>query len=199
MSNRHIWRKSSRNTAIFGGRNAEIGVRITERELKGVVIDPISGEVNNEIYVGDRILRKKSDDYLNETVEFNVSETFGKIYFDILPDVIEALTPQECKLLLILMQYLRKDSGVLKYKNGKPVTIDNIVKSSKTAKRTVERALQGLREKDIVQSIQRPQGRFLLLNPYVVMNGRRIDRTCYDIFYRSRWAVRSRKNGSNIT
>ena len=180
---RHIWRK--------------LGAIIMRNDLKGVVINPETGEINNEIYEGDRIVRRKSDDYLNETVELNVSETFGKIYFDVLPDVIEALTPQECKMLFILMQYLRKDSGVLKYKNGKPVTIDNIVKSSKTAKRTAERALQGLRDKDIVQSIRRPQGRFLLLNPYVVMNGRRIDRTCYDIFYKSRWAVRSKKSGNN--
>ena len=127
----------------------------------------------------------------------NNKKTFAKISFDVLPDVIDALNPQECKMLFVLMRYLRKDSGVLKYKNGKPVTIDNIVNSSKIAKRTAERAMQGLRQKDIVQSIHRPQGRFLLLNPYIVMNGRRIDRTCYDIFYKSRWATKGNRNGNN--
>ncbi len=168
-----------------------------ENELKGVVINPETGEVDNELYEGDRIVRKRSDQYLEETVEFKISETFAKVSFDVLPDVIDALNPQECKMLFVLMRYLRKDSGVLKYKNGKPVTIDNIVNSSKIAKRTAERAMQGLRQKDIVQSIHRPQGRFLLLNPYIVMNGRRIDRTCYDIFYKSRWATKGNRNGNN--
>ena len=166
--------------------------------MRALVVDPESGEVSTAIFEGDRIVRKRSTEYLDETIEFNRDEAFGKIYTNILPEVIEVLSPQECKVLLMLIQYLRKDSGVLKYKNGKPVTIDNIVNKSKASKRTIERALAGLRKKDILQSIKRPQGRFLLLNPYVVMNGRRIDRTCYDIFYKSRWATRS-KNGNNTT
>lgn len=199
LSNRHQWRKNVQKTAIYGGNINDFRVeRMENRIARAFVVDPESGEVSTEIFEGDRIVRKRSTEYLDETIEFNRDEAFGKIYTDILPEVIEVLTPQECKLLLTLIQYLRKDSGVLKYKNGKPVTVDNIVNKSKTAKRTVERALAGLREKDILQSIKRPQGRFLLLNPYVVMNGRRIDRTCYDIFYRSRWAARS-KNGNNQT
>ena len=166
------------------------------KPIRAYVVDLESGEVSNTLQEGDKIIRQRSVDYLEETIEFNRGDTFGKIYTDILPEVVDVLTPQECKLLLQLVQYLRKDSGVLKFKNNKPVTMDYIINQNKTAKRTVERAMAGLREKDIVQSIKRPQGRFLLLNPYVVMNGRRIDRTCYDIFYRSRWAARSR-NGNN--
>jgi hypothetical protein len=183
---RHIWRKLNN----FQGENME------NKPIRAYVVDLESGEVSNTLYEGDKIIRQRSVDYLEETIEFNRGDTFGKIYTDILPEVVDVLTPQECKLLLQLVQYLRKDSGVLKFKNNKPVTMDYIINQNKTAKRTVERAMAGLREKDIVQSIKRPQGRFLLLNPYVVMNGRRIDRTCYDIFYRSRWAARSR-NGND--
>lgn len=160
------------------------------KEIKSLVVDPKTGEIETTINDGDRIVRKRSTDLLNETVSFNQSEYFAKIYTNVLPEVIAELSPQECKLLLALVQYLRKDSGVLKQKNGRPITVEGISRTSKIGKRTVERAIAGLKEKDIIQSVKRPQGRYLLLNPYVIMNGRRIDKTSLDIFYKSRWANR---------
>ena len=161
---------------------------MTKTEATGFLINAETGEIKTEVFEGDRILRDKSFDFLSNTVEVGKNDYFVKTFVGVLPKVLDVLTPTECKMLLTLLKYLSKDSGVLNHSNGVPVTKEHLLKAYKSSIATAERAIKGLCDKDIIQAIKRPQGRILLVNPYVVMNGRRVSQTCYDVFYKSVWA-----------
>lgn len=156
---------------------------------EGMVVDINSGEAIDEIHEGDRIVRKKSSEFLSDSVAVNNGAYFAKIYTHVLPYVIEGLSGSECKLLLWLLPYLSHDSNILKCKNGVPVTREFIVTNvSGYSRSAAEKALSGLCKQDLLQSIKRPQGKIYIVNPWVFMNGKRVDKTCYDIFYKSKWA-----------
>lgn len=142
-----------------------------------------------ELYQGDRILRKKSIDYLNNNIELNKDEQFIKLYvkaIDILAE--QELNGNEYKMCIKLLQYIRYDSGILAYNNGNSLTTDDIVKITKLARTTVWRVLKTLQDKQILGKHKTGKENCFTVNPYIFMRGMKINKTLHQFYKKSRWA-----------
>lgn len=159
-----------------------------ERKTTAVMVEPGTGEVLGEIYEGDRILRKRSEEYLKSTVEILKDEPYTKIFSRVMFRLASTLTGAELQMTYFLMQYISYASGILMHSNGKPVTRHFIARETGMSERTVDRILQGLKEKQVIGKHVNGRDVHYTVNPWIFMRGNRINRTLYEFFKNSRWA-----------
>jgi len=158
------------------------------KKAVAVMYSPETGEKTGEIYPGDRILRKKSEDYLTGTVEILKDETYTKIFGRAGFRLARALTGAELQMIYLLVHYISFDSGILMHSNGKPITRYFLAKETGMSERTVDRILQGLKEKQVLGKHVSGREVHYTVNPWLFMKGNRINRTLYEFFKNTRWA-----------
>ena len=160
------------------------------------IINTETGEIMDEIAPGDRILRKRSIDFLKskeedkeELIEINIGRGFIKIYEDIIEDVIEAgLGASTFLVIMICLKYLSYVSGAIRYpKGGHFLTPSDFVKETGLSRSTVFREIDRLVEEGFLHKGKVEEEYQLFANPYVFMKGRRINRTLFDMFKNSKW------------
>lgn len=125
---------------------------------------------------GDRIIKKKSIEYLGSTdvVEVKKKEPFIKLYYNINKLLREDFTSVSDYILFhTLICYVRYDSCKLAYDNGIDLKLKNIVEESKlsysTCKRTVKKFI------DLGLIIKNKNTYYC--NPYVFCKGNRVYRS----------------------
>jgi hypothetical protein len=148
-----------------------------------------TGEVTNTLNEGDRILRKRSTEHLQSTVEILPDAPYIKTFIKPLSQLSEIATGQEMLMIYYLMQYLSYDSGLLLLQNGRYLTRSHIAEDLEQSERQVDRTLDKLKENEVLKRVlgARREVSFIM-NPWLFMKGKRINRTLYDLFKNSRWA-----------
>lgn len=157
-------------------------------DVVALVVNPDTGEVNNEIRQGDRIIRKKSTEYVQDTIELLPDEPYVKTYTRPMFELSKSLTGTEMQLVHFLLQYLSFESGVLKHPNGRFLARSYIAMETGLSERTVDRLLHGLKDKRVLARTTSGREVQYFMNPYLFMRGKRINKTLHEMFKNSRWA-----------
>lgn len=143
-----------------------------------------------ELNEGDRVLRKKSIDFLKNTDELQKTEMYVKFFLKSASVLArEKLSSTEIAVCLEMLQYIRYDTGYLAYENGVKLTLDDIKrKCDFTSNISVVRAVDELVNKKIFAKVKTGKENNYLVNPYIFMRGARVNKTLSKTFEYSRWA-----------
>lgn len=164
---------------------------------KNLIMDVETGEIIGELNEGDRIIRGKSTLKLQTTIGVNSDTEFIKLYKNSIKMLANEcdLTKEEYRLCLNLLDYIRYESGVVAYENGKLLTRDDMQRLFNIKERTLDRAIDGLTENKIIAKVKCGKEINFLVNPYIFMRGTRINKTLYDIFKKSKWCIKGMFEG----
>lgn len=156
---------------------------------QAVICDGETGEKVGTINPGDKIVRAKTQEYLNDTVEILPNAAYIKTYMRPVSMLAESLTGPETFMVYYLLQYLSYESGILMHENGRMLTRSHVADEMGQSERQIDRTLDGLREKEVLKKVL-GAGRQVcfIVNPWLFMRGKRINRTLHDMFKNSRWA-----------
>ncbi len=157
-------------------------------EPVALVVSPETGEVTNEIYEGDRIIRKKTTDFLVETIEIGKNEKFTKIFDNTLLALSdENMTGKQWKILILFINYFKYDSGLIAFDNGNPVGAEDVIELTGMSRKTVFDAINKLCEKKIISKTKVGFDIKYYGNPFIFCKGRRINKTLHTMFSKSKW------------
>lgn len=139
---------------------------------------------------GDRIVRKKSIDYLKNTDELQKTEMYVKFFLKSASVLArEKMSSTEMSVCLEMLQYIRYDTGYLAFENGIKLTLDDIKRKCNFISMTsVVRAVDELVDKKIFAKVKTGKENNYLVNPYVFMRGARVNKTLSKTFENSKWA-----------
>ncbi len=143
-----------------------------------------------ELNEGDRIIRKKSIDFLKNTDEIQKTEMYVKFFLKSASILArEKLSSTEMSVCLEILQYIRYDTGYLAYENGTKLTLDDIKKRCDFISNTsVVRAIDELVDKKILAKVKTGKENNYLVNPYIFMRGARVNKTLSKTFENTKWA-----------
>ena len=148
-----------------------------------------TGEVTGSLNEGDRIIRKKSEEYLKSTIEILPEAAYIKTYIKPLSQLAEVSSGPEMLLIYYLLQYLSFESGIVSHSNGRIITRSYIAQELQQSERQVDRTLDKLKEREVLKKVMGARREVtIILNPWLFMRGKRINRTLYEMFKNSRWA-----------
>lgn len=150
--------------------------------------DAETGEYKGELMYGDKILRKKSAEYLENTVPLNINEPYVKHFTRTSFQLARALTGTEQLFIDYLVEFIRFESGLIAFANGKPLTRKKMAEDTGLNVKTVDNLLRSLRLKQVISKNKMGQEVQYFMNPYLFMRGQRINKTLVDMFRNSRWA-----------
>lgn len=162
------------------------------KEEKVVVCKMVSndGEIINEVYEGDRLVRKSTIDYLHEHVEIGKDKGFTKMFDDILFDLYaENLTGKQLSFALLMCKYIKYDSGLIAYSNGKPIDYEGFMEITKMSQSAIFECLNVLVKKRIFAKTKVGYDIKYFANPYIFCKGTRINKTLEDTFKNSKWCA----------
>lgn len=167
----------------------------------GRIIDTVTGEVMTEqtVYllpnetlkiinmeklaiskgVNKRVAKKILDPNLER---WKRGYQYTKVFSDTMRIVGKELTPTECKVIMLLMSYIRYDSGMLATLKGNPITNDDIVKMVDMSLRTVSDVMTGLVTKKIFAKTRVGVCNQYFANPYIFLRGNYINKTLKAMF-----------------
>ena len=163
-------------------------------ELRAQVVDIQTGEIIHKIHEGDRFkiikAKHKAKENSNEepTLYINDEEPFIKVFTKPLFELSKSLSGTESQFVNYLIQYIRYNTGTISYSNGKPVTRAAMSKDTGLNKKTVERLINSLVDKEILGKHKTGRCITLTVNPFIFMRGHKINQTLYEFFANSRWA-----------
>ena len=162
-------------------------------ELRAQVVDIKSGKVTHKINEGDTFKIIKGKKFKNKKVEepkiyINKEESFIKVYTKPLFELSKSLTGTESLFVNYLIQYIRYNTGILAYDNGKHITRVTMAKDTGLSKKTIDRLIISLSDKEILGKHKTGRCTTLTVNPFIFMRGHKINQTLFEFFVNSRWA-----------
>lgn len=165
-----------------------------------VIINKETGEVEAEIYPGDKLVRASSISYLlRNNLEFNKGATFVKLYDEIVPYLVKHLNGTELKYILLMANHVSYKDCVLRKTNNNlssPMTATEFCKIHNLNYNTVKKVFSNLKQKGVIAYVETgtiledcvgvPQ-KIYLVNPYIYFRGHDINDTAKSIFDNSGW------------
>lgn len=152
-----------------------------------IVIDADTGEVLTRLEEGDRIIRSKSIEYL-EDFESWKKVGFFKGYTDELRMVIPTLSTTEKAVLLSLLPYVSatacdmKFSNGIEFSNGKDMKLEGVIKVCGLSRNTTVDVINSLVKKDILYKGRNSKGNQFFMNPWLIHRGGTINKTLKTMF-----------------
>lgn len=164
----------------------------------GYVVHAETGEIEKELFQGDRIIRKKQIEFSKkhgEELEEDKIYNFGQDRkFSMLSEFSakqladEKLTSSEYRIMLVMISNTHYKSGLIAFGNNQPITKEWISKYLKIDKKTTEKSIKTLIDRGIIaQNITNHKIKYFF-NPYIQYKGRWINKTLYEMFKNTRWA-----------
>lgn len=164
-----------------------------------IVVDANTGECVSTLLPGDRILRQKVIDRLQqeegngEHVRF-APERWGKAYDGALQKLaVLKLSAVEYQVILFVLPLVKTGSGLLVHRNFKPVHMEYISESLSLSHRTASAAVKRLVDLRVMFSGECGNEKQFYFNPYIYSRGGYINSTLRDMFKSSTWAQQKRK------
>ena len=148
-----------------------------------------TGEVTSTLNKGDRIVRKKSVEYLENNIEILPDAAYVKTFIKPMSMLSESLSGPESFMVFYLLQYLSYESGILMHPNGQMLTRSYIAEEIGQSERQIDRTIDKLRDKQVLKKVLGAKREVsFIMNPWLFMKGKHVNRTLYDLFKNSRWA-----------
>jgi hypothetical protein len=149
------------------------------------VVSKETGEVTTEMNPGDRIIRAKSIQYLEQhrtdTCEWKI-ENFYKGNTAEIQKLMRELTVYEKAFLFSIATYIGYEDCCLKYSNGKDITTEDLVEISGMNRSTVFEVINSLVNKDILYKGKNSKNRQYFMNPWLFCKGQRISKVLKTMF-----------------
>lgn len=163
------------------------------KELRAQVIDIQSGVATHDIHEGDTLKIIKGKKFGSKKDEepkvfINDEEPFIKVYTKPLFELSKSLTGTESQFVNYLIQFIRYNTGILAYDNGKHITRVTMAKDTGLSKKTIDRLIISLSNKEVLGKHKTGRCTTLTVNPFIFMRGHKINQTLYEFFINSRWA-----------
>ena len=155
------------------------------------------GEIVTEIKEGDKILRKASVDYLQDTQTWAI-EHFYKGNIDEVRKQLEALSTYEKAFLFTIATYVGYTDCCIKYDNGNCLGFDDLVKLCRMSREKTLSTINELRKKDILYKGNNSKGLQYFVNPWLFCRGNRINNVLKTMFKNYRIKVMGNKRWSDI-
>ena len=169
----------------------------------GHVVDFETGEIKDELFPGDRIVRKKQREYIKKNVEEIEEDRFYNFgqdnKFSMLSEYAakqladENLTASEYRIMLVMISNTNYKSGLITFGNNRPLTKEWLSKELEISQKTTTNAIKTLIDRGIIaQNITNRKTKYFF-NPYIQYRGRWINKTLYEMFRNTRWAKKDTK------
>lgn len=112
-------------------------------------------------------------------------EHFSKIYYDEINYIknIHGLPKGEKNLLLSMSPYLMWETNLLvDEESGNPLSQTELALKLDIHRSTISRNMIGLYEKKLILIINKDKKKYILINPYIMYSGKRIDKSIVSLF-----------------
>lgn len=114
---------------------------------------------------------------------------YGKLFSKSLNKLAHLdLTALEYKTVIYFMTLVRYGSGLLAYKNNRPVNILNVEKDLNFTHKTMLHIMQRLCDFRIISASYSGKETVYFFNPYIFSRGVAINKTLIEMFKKSEWA-----------
>ena len=107
---------------------------------------------------------------------------YTKVFSDTMNVVGKELSGTECKVIMLLMSYIRYDTGLLATLKGIPLTNDDVIDIVHMSKRTVFDTMDGLVRKKVFCKNRAGLHNQYFVNPYIFLKGSYINKTLKAMF-----------------
>ena len=107
---------------------------------------------------------------------------YTKVFSDTINIIGQELSGTECKLIMLLLSYIRYDSGMLATLKGNPLTNEDVISIVKMSKRTVSDTMDSLVKKRIFARNRVGIAYQYYANPYIFLKGNYINKTLKSMF-----------------
>jgi len=174
---------------------------LLQRLADGTLLDDITGEILREestyLYPNEvmkvvnlekaarskGVNRHVAKKILDPTLErWCKGYQYTKVFSDTMNVVGKELSGAECKIIMLLLSYIRYDSGMIATLKGNPLTNQDIVEIVKMSKRTVSDIMDGLVKKRIFARNRVGVCNQYFANPYIFLRGNYINKTLKAMF-----------------
>lgn len=155
------------------------------------MVNTETGEVKHELQHGDRILKAQSIEKLKATEEFTLTN-FSKINMDELQLILPELEIGEKAVLFTLFGYVRYETGLIQYRNGRDITFNDVVKLCGMTEKTLHKIINSLIEKDLLYKGKNSRNVQFFINPWIISRGNTISKVLKDMF--KNYKIRSKNN-----
>lgn len=147
----------------------------------GLIVNPDTGDVTGEVYEGDRVIRKASVEYLNNTQVWKLDSFFMGHVAEI-KNWTQELTMHEKAFLFSIVPYIGYEDCCLKHSNGNPLGTEDLAKVTGMPRRTVYEVIGTLTKKDILYKGKNSKERQFFINPWLFCKGNRINNVLKTMF-----------------
>ena len=171
-------------------------------EPTSLVVNAQTGEIEKELFPGDRIVSKKQNEYSLKSKEESIKD---KIYnfgqdrrFSMLSSysakqlASEKLTAAEYRVLLLMISNTNYKSGLITIGNNHNITSDWITKILDISKKTTASCIKTLVDKGIIATTTTNYKTKYFFNPYIQYKGRWINKTLYEMFKNTKWSKQNK-------
>lgn len=148
-------------------------------EAKRVISE--QGEIIDTINPGDRIVRKKTVEYLQATEEWKI-EHFYKGHIGEIRKLMKELSVFEKAFLFSVATYIGYEDCCLKHDNGKEITFDSMVEITGMSRGKLLEVMNALIKKDILYKGKNSEGIQYFINPWLFCKGNRINKVLTTMF-----------------
>lgn len=152
-----------------------------DKKIKGIIINPDTGEEMGFLCDGDRVVRKASIEFLTTTQEWKM-EQFFKGHIGEIKKWMDELSVYEKSFLFSIVPYISYDDCHLQYGNGRDIGTEDLVGITKMARRMVYEVINSLTEKDILYRGKNSKNRQYFVNPWLFCKGNRINKVLRTMF-----------------
>ena len=153
----------------------------------GVIIEEIK---DNDTFVkighGDRVLRKSSIDYFQDTKE--IKKRFIKVN-----DQATNMLSKYGKYICLLLRYIGYMDGILKFSNGIYLTNKSISKIFGISERNAIKILDDLIKEDVIHKHKDKNKNYYTFNPWIASKGKRVSTDLYNEFKMTEWVNKSQE------
>lgn len=155
---------------------------------KKSIIDLETGEYFGELEEGDRIVKKKSVDYLSNTVPLQVTgRKFIKLYANVTKLLMEDLVSiTEYKVFLTMVNNIQYNTFLLGKDNGNLLKISDLCKLSGVSLSSCKRVMTRFEELGIIKKGKDK----IFCNPYVFCRGNRAYKSVLDMFKDTKYNIK---------
>ena len=151
----------------------------------GVIIEEIKDdEIIVKVGHGDRVLRKGSIDYFQDTKE--IKKRFIKVN-DQAANMLSKYGNRICKLF----RYIGYMDGILRFNNGVYLTNKSISKIFGISERNTIKILDDLIREDVIHKHKEKNKNYYTFNPWIASKGKRVSIDLYNEFKMTEWVNKS--------
>lgn len=151
------------------------------------VIDTNTKEVLFELDYGDRIVKKAQEE--KSKINFSFSD-FAKINSEEFRLLLPDLENNEKAVLLSLFPYIRYETGIIQYPNGKDIGHEDIMRICNVSEATMYRVIGSLIKKDLLYKGKNSKNIQFYINPWLISRGNTISKVLKTMF--KNYCIRSK-------